>query len=64
MATQSHTHPPAPQQVGSLLEPSPALDAALAGAQYVFHVASPFRFDGDPQKGAGTHGTGCVRLGV
>ncbi|KAI8464173.1 MAG: cinnamyl-alcohol dehydrogenase-like protein [Monoraphidium minutum] len=37
-------------QVASLLARSPELDAALAGSEYVFHVASPFRFDGDPQK--------------
>lgn len=37
-------------QVGTILERTLALDAALAGSRYVFHVASPFRFDGDPQK--------------
>eukprot|EP00879_Flechtneria_rotunda_P021795 GHRR01022982.1.p1 GENE.GHRR01022982.1~~GHRR01022982.1.p1 ORF type:complete len:315 (+),score=84.34 GHRR01022982.1:492-1436(+) len=35
-------------QVQNLLEASEALDTALAGSEYVFHVASPFRFDGDP----------------
>lgn len=38
-------------QVESLLQRSPALDVAIAGSKYIFHVASPFRFDGDPQKG-------------
>jgi nucleoside-diphosphate-sugar epimerase len=35
-------------QVPDLQQGSEALDTALAGSQYVFHVASPFRFDGDP----------------
>ncbi|WIA11508.1 hypothetical protein OEZ85_011621 [Tetradesmus obliquus] len=35
-------------QVPDLQQGSEALDSALAGSQYVFHVASPFRFDGDP----------------
>jgi dihydroflavonol-4-reductase len=35
-------------QVPDLQQASEALDTALAGSQYVFHVASPFRFDGDP----------------
>eukprot|EP00878_Enallax_costatus_P022230 GHUV01023574.1.p1 GENE.GHUV01023574.1~~GHUV01023574.1.p1 ORF type:complete len:154 (+),score=30.10 GHUV01023574.1:333-794(+) len=35
-------------QVPDLQQHSEALDAAIAGAQYLFHVASPFRFDGDP----------------
>ena len=33
-------------QVADLERPSDALDTALQGASYVFHVASPFRFDG------------------
>ncbi|KIZ01217.1 hypothetical protein MNEG_6742 [Monoraphidium neglectum] len=37
-------------QVETILSRSPALDSAIAGSRYVFHVASPFRFDGDPQK--------------
>jgi nucleoside-diphosphate-sugar epimerase len=36
-------------QVPDLQQASEALDSALAGSQYVFHVASPFRFDGDPE---------------
>lgn len=35
-------------QVPDLQQPSEALDSAISGAQYLFHVASPFRFDGDP----------------
>lgn len=35
-------------QVPDLQQHSEALDAAIAGTQYLFHVASPFRFDGDP----------------
>lgn len=36
-------------QVPDLQKESEALDTAVAGSQYVFHVASPFRFDGDPE---------------
>jgi len=36
-------------QVPDLEHPSEALDSALQGAAYVFHVASPFRFDGELQ---------------
>eukprot|EP00877_Chromochloris_zofingiensis_P011157 jgi/Chrzof1/6295/Cz18g00160.t1 len=36
-------------QVSDVQHPSPALDEAVAGCQYVFHVASPFKFDGNPQ---------------
>lgn len=35
-------------QVPDLQQLSEALDTAISGAQYLFHVASPFRFDGDP----------------
>jgi nucleoside-diphosphate-sugar epimerase len=35
-------------QVADLQQPSEALDTAISGANYLFHVASPFRFDGDP----------------
>jgi nucleoside-diphosphate-sugar epimerase len=34
-------------QVPDLEHASEALDSALQGASYVFHVASPFRFDGE-----------------
>lgn len=34
-------------QVPDLEKPSDALEKALQGASYVFHVASPFRFDGE-----------------
>ncbi len=37
-------------QVPDIEAPSAALDSAVEGARYVFHVASPFRFDGDPVK--------------
>lgn len=33
-------------QVPDIEHESEALDGALAGVAYVFHVASPFRFDG------------------
>jgi NAD(P)-dependent dehydrogenase (short-subunit alcohol dehydrogenase family) len=33
-------------QVPDIEAPSEALDSALAGAEILFHVASPFRFDG------------------
>lgn len=36
-------------QVPDLQQESEALDTAVAGSKYVFHVASPFRFDGDPE---------------
>eukprot|EP00882_Tetradesmus_deserticola_P026057 GHRQ01028670.1.p2 GENE.GHRQ01028670.1~~GHRQ01028670.1.p2 ORF type:complete len:135 (+),score=18.96 GHRQ01028670.1:314-718(+) len=35
-------------QVPDLQQGAKALDTALANSQYVFHVASPYRFDGDP----------------
>lgn len=35
-------------QVPDLQHPTEALDWAITGSQYLFHVASPFRFDGDP----------------
>jgi nucleoside-diphosphate-sugar epimerase len=35
--------------VPTLEKRSPELDAAVKGATYVFHVASPFRFDGDAE---------------
>lgn len=35
--------------VPTLEKRSPELDAAVRGAHYVFHVASPFRFDGDAE---------------
>jgi nucleoside-diphosphate-sugar epimerase len=36
-------------QVTDIQHPSEALDSALEGVTYVFHVASPFRFDGEWQ---------------
>lgn len=35
-------------RVADLADPGPALHTALEGAGVLFHVASPFRFDGDP----------------
>ena len=37
-------------QVPDILKPSKELDSAVHGAKYLFHLASPFRFDGDPVK--------------
>jgi nucleoside-diphosphate-sugar epimerase len=36
--------------VEDIIKPSKALDKAVHGVKYLFHVASPFRFDGDPVK--------------
>lgn len=36
-------------QVPDIEHASEALDSALQGVSYLFHVASPFRFDGEQQ---------------